>query len=406
MKLVGALICGVVLSGCLPRTGQTGAVPSDWVATWEAAPQLVEPRNLPPPPGLSGNTLRQVIHLAPGGSRWRIRLSNEFGDGSLIVAAAHAARSAGADALIPGTDVQLRFGGGASVTIPAGAAVLSDPFDLRVSALSELAVSLNISTAPTAITGHPGSRTTSFIVAGDRVTDERLPDGVRTEHWYVISGVQRLAPAGSGAVVVLGNSIVDGRGSGTDRNNRWTDNLARRFQELGETAGISVLNAGIGGNAVVRGGLGPTALARFERDVVSQPGARWVIVSEGVNDIGTAPGADSSASMARQLIEAYRHLVRRAHDRGLRVYGATILPFGGAAYGTPEHEAARATVNRWIRESGAFDAVIDLDGVMRDPADHSRLRPDADGGDHLHPNELGYRLIADAVDLSWFTVRR
>jgi lysophospholipase L1-like esterase len=170
-------------------------------------------------------------------------------------------------------------------------------------------------------------------------------------------------------------------------------------------AHIAVLNAGIGGNAVLRGGLGPTALARFDRDVLQQAGARWLIVSEGVNDIGGAR-PDSSASIARQLTAAYQDMIRRARVRHLRVYGATILPFGGSMYSSPEHEAARATVNSWIRDSGAFDAVIDLDAAMRDPANPSRLRPDGDSGDHLHPNELGYRVMADAIDLSLFSTQR
>jgi lysophospholipase L1-like esterase len=217
-----------------------------------------------------------------------------------------------------------------------------------------------------------------------------------------LNGVQVLAPPAAAAVVVLGNSIADGRGSGTNRQNRWPDNLARRLRGDPATRDVAVLNAGIGGNTVLRGGLGPTALQRLERDVLLQPGARWLIVSEGVNDIGGAQGPDSAASVARQLQDAYREIIRRAHAQGLRVYGATILPFGGSFYDNPEREAARQTVNAWIRTSGEFDAVIDLDAAMRNPSLPTRLRGETDGGDHLHPNERGYQEIADAIDLRLF----
>jgi len=253
---------------------------------------------------------------------------------------------------------------------------------------------------PAAVTGHPGSRTTSYLATGDRLAERALSGSTPTEHWYALSGLS--VRADGAAVVVLGNSIADGRGSGTDKNNRWPDNLARRLQGDTRTANVAVLNAGIGGNAVLRGGLGPTALSRLERDVLAQPGARWVILSEGVNDIGGARGADSSAIVARQLIDAYGEIIRRARARGLRVYGATILPFGGSQYDRPEREAARQTVNAWIRDSGAFDAVIDFDVAMRDPSAPTRLLPSADTGDHLHPNEAGYRMMADAVDLELF----
>ena len=197
---------------------------------------------------------------------------------------------------------------------------------------------------PSDLTGHPGSRTTSYVVGGARRDEAQLSGAQAVEHWYVISAAEVRA-ARSTAVVVLGNSIADGRGSGTDKNNRWPDNFARRLQSEPSTANIGVLNAGIGGNTVLRGGLGPTAMARLERDVLAQRGAKWVIVSEGVNDVGGARGPDSSAAVARDLIEAYREIIRRAHARGMRVFGATMLPFAGSQYGSPDHEAARRTIN-------------------------------------------------------------
>src|SRR5213078_4331869 len=227
--------------------------------------------------------------------------------------------------------------------------------------------------APADVTGHPGSRTTSFLQAGQWVSAAELPDAATTDHWYLIAGLDVVADGA--AVVTLGNSITDGRGSGTDRNDRWPDNLAGRLQSDPRTRHVAVLNAGIGGNAVLTGGLGPTALSRLDRDVLDQQGARWVILLEGVNDIGGAREPGRAATVAQNLLAAYRDIIARAHDRGLRVYGATIPPFGGSQYDGDDREAARQRVNHWIRETGAFDAVIDFDAVLRDPAQPSRLLP-------------------------------
>lgn len=375
-----------------------------WIAAWEAAPQLTEPGNMPPPPGLSGNTLRQVIHPSLGGTRWRFRLSNEFGDGPLVIQTAYVAHSVGRGVIDPSTEVVLRFAGSEAVTLPRGEAVVSDPVSFLADAFSDVAITLHVRQAPNALTGHPGSRTTSFIAVGNQVAAAGLPEFTAVVHWYLISGAEVMSNA-AGAVVVLGNSIADGRGSTTDMNDRWPDNLARRLANAaGGRPSVAVLNAGIGGNAVVRGGLGPTALARFDRDVLSQAGVRWLIVCDGVNDIGVSR-PDSAASVARHVIDAYRDMIRRAHERGIRVYGATVMPFEGFSYSSAEHEAARSTVNDWIRTSGAFDAVIDFDAAMRDPSHQARLRAEVDVGDHLHPSVAGHRAIAEAVDLSLFGVR-
>jgi lysophospholipase L1-like esterase len=392
---------------CARPAATVSAPPADdWVATWEAPPQLTEPRNMPPAPGLSQHAIRQNIRVTLGGSRWRFRFSNEFGDAPLTITSTYVARSLGDATIDPASAVLLHFSElGSVVTIPPGGAVTSDEIAMSVPPLSNLAITTDFETVPRDLTGHPGSRTTSYVI------DRRLQDRIRltgaqpVEHWYVISGAEVVAPSGSGSVVVLGNSIADGRGSGTDKNNRWPDNLAGRLQSRASTAHVGVLNAGIGGNAVLRGGLGPTALARLERDVLAQRGARWVIVSEGVNDIGAAAGPESSAAVARGLIAAYQDIIRRAHARGMRVYGATILPFGGSQYSSAEHELARRTVNEWIRASRAFDAVIDFDAVMRDRDDATRLRADGDSGDHLHPNERGYVLMAESIELSLFERR-
>ncbi|ARA93149.1 hypothetical protein AWN76_008240 [Rhodothermaceae bacterium RA] len=380
---------------------EAGPLPEPWVGTWGTAVQLVEPHNRPPAPGLAGNTLRQVVRVSLGGERLRVRFSNAFGTAPLTLHAAHLAVSLGEGAIDPATDHPLTFGGAPGVTIPPGATVASDPLVFPLRPLSDVALTVRFGDVPADVTGHPGSRTTSYLAEGDAVTAPALPEAVRTDRWYVIAGIDVVAPEAA-AVVTLGNSITDGRGSGTNRQNRWPDELARRLQADPRTAHVAVLNMGIGGNCVLRFCLGPSALERFERDVLGQNGVRWLIVLEGVNDIGTAE-PDSAAAVARDLMAAYQTMIDRAHARGIRVYGATILPFGGSFYDAPEREAARQTVNDWIRTSGAFDAVIDFDAALRDPAQPTRLLPAADTGDHLHPNETGYRMMAEAVDLTLFT---
>jgi len=316
--------------------------------------------------------------------------------------AAHVARSRGGSAIEVASDRGLTFGGADSVRIAPGAVVTSDPLHYAVPALGDLAITIQCGAAPASLTGHPGSRTTSYLQAGRWASAPELAEAVTTDHWYVLAGLDVVAEGAGGAVVTLGNSITDGRGSGTNRNDRWPDNLARRLLADPRTRRVAVLNAGIGGNTVLEGGLGPTALSRLERDVLAQSGARWLILLEGVNDIGGAREPGRAATVAQNLLAAYREIIARGHDRGLRVYGATIPPFGGSQYDGADREAARQRVNRWIRESGAFDAVIDFDAVLRDPAEPSRLLPLADTGDHLHPNEAGYRMMADAIDLALF----
>lgn len=376
-----------------------------WVGTWSAAPQLTEPANLPPAPGLGDTTLRQVVHVSIGGQRLRVRFSNAFGNGPLTLLAAHVARSAGGSAIEVATGQVLAFHGRPSVTIPAGALVVSDPLDFELRPLSEVAVTVSLRGAPPDVTGHPGSRTTSYLRAGSAVRAADLPTAARVDHWYFLSGIEVAAGATSAAVAILGDSITDGRGSTTNGNDRWPDDLARRLQASAATREVAVLNQGIGGNRLLRDGLGPSVLARLDRDVLAQPGVRWLVVLEGINDLGTRLAARERGetwATADEIVAALEQVVVRAHARGLRVYGATILPYEGAAYFTPDGEADRQAVNAWIRTSRTFDGVIDFDAVARDPEKPKRLSPKVDGGDHLHPSAAGYRMMADAVDLGLF----
>jgi lysophospholipase L1-like esterase len=408
-RLGGACGLAAVLLGGGAGSAGTAEGPASaahWVATWAASPQLTEPSNLPPAPGFDDVTLRQRVRVSIAGSRVRVRFSNAFGRTALTLQSARIARSQGASAIDSASDRPLTFQGRTSVTIPEGALMVSDPFTFELPALADVALSVHLKAAPAEVTGHPGSRTTSYLRKGDAVAAPDLPDAVPVDHWYFIGGIDVEAEAAAAAVAVLGDSITDGRGSTTNGNDRWTDNLARRLQGDPRTARVAVLNHGLGGNRLLRDGLGPNALARLDRDVLAQPGVRWLVVLEGVNDIGTRISARAKGepwATAEDIVAAYEQIITRARARGIRVYGATILPFEGfAAYWATDTEADRQAVNRWIRASGRFDGVIDFDAVARDPARPSRLRPEVDGGDHLHPSAQGYRIMAEAVDLSLF----
>jgi lysophospholipase L1-like esterase len=392
----------ILLTLILFCTSYIASAKDCWIGTWACGQQLTERRNNPPAPGLSNNTLRQVIHVTLGGSKLRVQFSNTYGSEPVTINAAHLAVSTGAAAIDPTTDKALVFKGEPSVTIPAGQAVYSDTLDFDVKPLSNLTVSIYFGDTSSDVTGHPGSRTTSYIQTGNAVTETDLTSAVKTDHWYNLSGIDLWLDDSYACVVTLGDSITDGRGSTTNGNNRWPDNLARRLQANPNTAKIGMLNQGIGGNAVVTGGLGPTALKRFDHDVCQQNGVRWVIILEGVNDIG----GSHSPKVAPDLIAAYEQFIEKAHANNILVYGVPILPFGESFYDSEEHEAARQEVNKWIRTSGKFDAVIDLDAAVRDPANPAKLLPEYDTGDHLHLNVAGYQKMADAIDLGLFKLEK
>jgi lysophospholipase L1-like esterase len=395
-------------SPCASR-GAARVAPLSLGGTWAAAPQLTEEANLPPAPGFADTTLRQVAHVSIGGKALRVRFSNAFGKSALTLVSARIARSAGGSAIHAATERALTFGGRSSVTIPEGALAVSDPLDFDLPPLSDVALTVYLRGVPPEVTGHPGSRTTSYLQVGDAASAADLPAAVRVDHWYFVNGIDVLADRRAAAIAILGDSITDGRGSTTNGNDRWPDNLARRLQAGRETAHVAVVNHGIGGNRLLRDGLGPNALARLDRDVLAQPGVRWLIVLEGINDIGTRVGAREKgerAATADDIIGAYEQIVTRAHAHGIRVYGATLLPFEGAAnYFTADGEADRQRINAWIRTGGRFDAVIDFDAATRDPERPSRLSAAVDGGDHLHPSAAGYRIMADAIDLGLFSER-
>jgi lysophospholipase L1-like esterase len=376
-----------------------------WVGTWASSPQLGDAGNAPPAPGFLDSTLRQIVHVSIGGKRLRVRFSNAFGAAPLAIPSAHVALAAGGGAIKPGTDKPLTFHGQPSVTIPPGALMISDPLDFDLAPLSDLAVTIHLVGVPAGITAHPGARATSYLQAGDLVSAADLPTAAHTDHWYFLNGVDVLAKDSEAAVVTLGDSITDGRNSTTNGNGRWPDALARRLQANKSTAGIAVLNQGIGGNRLLHDGLGPNALARLDRDVLAQTGVRWLIVLEGINDLGTRPNARAHGeepATAQELIATFEQIVLRAHAHNIRVYGATILPCGESFYSSPDLEADRQAINNWIRTSGQFDAVIDFDLTTRDPKDPAHLSAAADSGDHLHPNDGGYKTMAGAIDLKLF----
>lgn len=389
---------------CSVPCGWAGTGADHWVTTWATGVQLTEPNNLPPTP-LAHATLRQFVRTTLGGRTLRVRFSNVYGTEPAKINAAHIALATGAGSagngeIDPTTDTKLTFSGNGSAIIPPGAEISSDTVEFNLPPLANVAISIYFGEiSAKTVTGHPGSRTTSFIVPSNAVSAPSLPGAVKTARWYIIAGIDVLADKSCRAVVILGDSITDGRGSTTDGNNRWPDNLAMRLATNPPTANVAVVNMGIGGNAVLSGGLGPTALARFDRDVLGQHGVRYLVIFEGVNDIGS--GASSMAT-ATNLINAYIQFANKAHAHGIKVYGATITPFGGSGYYSALHEQERQFVNAWIRTNTVFDAVIDFDAVVRDPANPVNLLPAYDTGDHLHLNPAGYKAMADAIDLTLF----
>jgi lysophospholipase L1-like esterase len=411
-----AAIAATVLFA-LGRPAQAQSPGEHWIATWSTA-GVGRPQVPPVAPTVAGapaqtaqpapflhfdnQTLRQIVRTSVGGSRARIVLSNVFGTAPVTIGAAHIALRDKESSIVAASDRVLTFGGRSTMTIPAGATLLSDPVALAVPAAADLAIDLYLpgnTNGPSPVTMHNGALQTSYVTeTGNHVGKPTPPVVSTTQSWFALARVEVAAPAAVETMVAFGDSITDGSRSTADTNSRWPDVLARRLA-AGNVA-LSVANSGIGGNRLLSEGAfqaGINALARFDRDALDVPGVRHVIVLEGINDIGNA--RQNPTPTAEDLIAAHKQLIARAHARGVSIYGATLTPFEGAAYFTEVGEAKRQALNEWIRKSGAYDGVIDFDAATRDPARPSQFQAQYDSGDHLHPNDAGYKAMAEAVNL-------
>jgi lysophospholipase L1-like esterase len=402
----------LALALVFPLGGALAADNGEWIDTWAASPQpiwgpdflagLTFPRNL------WNQTMREVARVSLGGSKVRVVLSNEYGTLPMTVGEAHIALSDSGAKIKEGTDRTLTFGGSASITIPPGAPAVSDPIDLEVPALGSVAVSLFFPQVTPTTTMHNDGRQTAYIVAGNKSGDADIKPDSTTLSRLFLTGIMVDAKDGARAIVTFGDSITDGDGSSADANHRWPDVLAERLNAAGG-APTAVLNEGISGERVLTDRMGTNALARFDQAVLSHPHVDTVIFMMGINDIGwpdsvldpqaTPPSADN-------IIAGYKQLIARAHDHGIRILGATLTPFNNAFGGGPlegyyndEKEAKRVAVNEWIRTGGGFDGVIDFDKVVQDPSNPNKIRADFNKGDDLHPNDAGYKAMAESIDL-------
>jgi lysophospholipase L1-like esterase len=399
---VGLVICSFAASA--------STLDINWVDSWAAAPDTVGPP-------LNARTVRQVIRTSIGGSGLRLRLSNLFGSDPVTIGPVNVAKHAKTSAIQSGTHHRVTFGGHATVTIAKGTDVLSDPVEFAVDPMEELTVSIYV--ASTAATTLHGVGLQTVYLANGNVTDAAsLPAGETDDSRYFLTDVETAAPAEARTIVVIGDSITDGVGSTEDGNARWPDALATRLQADHALASIGVVNSGIAGNRILRDGaapyLGPSLLSRFDRDALNKPGVRWILLLEGINDISASDTLTDPREhvSAQQIIDGMKTLIQRSHARGVKIWGATLLPYKETVvppnvgfhgpYYTAAGEAKRQAVNYWIRTAHAFDAVIDLDKAMRDSAHPDRLRNTFDSGDHLHPNDAGHKAMAAAVDRRLF----
>ncbi|HTX16086.1 MAG TPA: SGNH/GDSL hydrolase family protein [Candidatus Baltobacteraceae bacterium] len=428
----GACIVAFAFAGLALNAGAQ----EHWVATWAASPQSAHivfpglrrpaapppsasaapgapaapaqgnPPIFPPPPSFDNQTVRMVVRTSIGGHRVRVQLSNAFGSSMLRIGAAHIALRGNDSTIVAGSDRALMFSGQPSALIPEGAEIVSDPVDLDVPPLSDLAISVYVPGHVDDPTDHlTGLHTTYISGPGDLTAASSIDNPKTTQSWYWLSGVDVLAPEKTALIVAFGDSITDGATSTPDTDASWPSQLARRLIANKSTANWAVVNEGISGNRLLNGGMGVAALARFDRDVLSQPGVKWVIVMLGINDIGLAsmPGIEPSDVVSVQdLIAGQKQLIDRAHLRGIRVIGATLTPYMGAMYASEQGEAKREALNDWIRTGGAYDAVFDFDKVVQDPQNPKEILASFNIRDHLHPNDAGYKAMADSIDLSIF----
>jgi lysophospholipase L1-like esterase len=423
--LVGFVVAAVLTGPAGAQIAWQPATPEHWVSTWATALQLMPaaPRRPPPartpgaaapigppphnlPETFEDQTLRMVVRTSIGGRRVRVTLSNMLNAEPLTIGTAHLGLHAGEGAIVANTGRPLTFSGEASFVVPPGVLVLSDPVDLDVPPLTDLAVSLYLP-GPT---GPPSSHTigtrTSYVAKGNVAAQGSLPDGwAKTTAYAWLSSVDVVAPPDAFSIVTFGDSITDGYATTTDANRAWPALLAQRLAGDKRTRHVAVVNQGISGNQVLRNGAGLSMLARFDRDVLSRPGVKWVVLLGGINDINIRGRFGTDPLTPEQLIDGYEQIVARSHAHGIRVVGATVTPQEGQRTATAQGEATRQAVNRWIRTSGRFDAVVDFDAAVRDPAQPARLRPDYDPGDHIHPDDAGNEAMAAAFDLSVFARR-
>jgi lysophospholipase L1-like esterase len=401
-----ALVCSLLLTSHIGNAQR-----STWIATWASSPQLASPDPDEPLLKIEDQTVRERMRVSVGGTQIRIRLSNEFGTTPLVIGSATVAQPTSPASVRPGSIHAVTFNGSTSVTIPAGAPILSDPIALPITPEGEISLSLYFPKRVATPTIH-GLALKHALVSqhGDHTHAETIEGGTQTESSILISAVLVPAQPSQRLLVAFGDSVTDGDGSTVDSDHNWPDDLARRLGSLPSSPKMAVVNEGIAGNRLITDDIGVSALARFDRDALSQPGITHIVLLEGMNDIcfpGAKLGGEYLADpadirTADDVIGAYRQLIARAHARGVKLIGATLTPFEGVVipgYYSESKETMRQTINKWIRTSGFFDGVIDFDVVVRDPDHPSRLSPRFASKDHLHPNDAGYKAMADSINL-------
>ena len=380
-----------------------------WVGTWASSPLLdakvKNAEELLAVGTQSGATLREVVHVSIGGETLRVRFSNLYGTSPLVIGPVEIAQTLKGVAIVPGTNKAVTFNGQPSVSIPPGALIVSDPTSFKLAALSDLTVSFFLPNPTGPVTEHQLGNSTSYHVTGNVVSSASLESPTTATSWYYLNGVDTLAAADAAAVITIGDSITDGAASTIDTNQRWPDELARRLQADPKYRNLSILNEGISGNKILLDGAGPNALARFDRDVLAQSGAKYLLILEGINDIGRLHDTADAGLTAADLISAINQMVVRAHAHGITVIGCTLTPYHGAHYYTEKGETIRKAVNEWIRTGGVLDGFVDFEAAVRDPNHPDTFLPTVDPGDHLHPNNAGYKVMGDAIDLKLFTLK-